>query len=182
VFLRTIAAHRGALTELRPNRAAAGAALARAIDCDCLILDLIFVEYAAERQPDTGGFQKHAAFRAGPHIIRAYTASDVGWMAKTGSEGVASKAQYRAERDEMDHCPHRNSVMRVFEFAGLQFGRLYFDIVAGRPQAYDINTNPSMTQTVTHPNATRRETMGLVQSRLASALADLTQRVSRLPW
>jgi hypothetical protein len=102
-------------------------------------------------------------------------------MAKTGSEGVASAAQYLAEREEMDAYPHHDYVMRMFEFAGLQFGRLDFGIVAGRPQAYEINTNPSMTLTATHPNATRSETMGLVKSRLASALADVTQTVSRLP-
>jgi hypothetical protein len=181
VFLRTIAAHRGALSDLLHDRAAADTALARAIDSGCLIRDLIFVEYAAEPQPNTGGFQKHAAFRVGPHIIRANTVNDAGWMAKTGSEGVASAAQYLAEREEMDAYPHHDYVMRMFEFAGLQFGRLDFGIVAGRPQAYEINTNPSMTLTATHPNATRSETMGLVKSRLASALADVTQTVSRLP-
>lgn len=181
VFLRTIAAHRGALSELLHDRAAAEAALAQAIDSGHLIRDLIFIEYAAEPQPDTGSFQKHAAFRVGPHIIRANTVNDAGWMAKTGSEGIASQAQYLAERAEMDSYPHHDYVMQVFELAGLQFGRLDFGIVAGRPQAYEINTNPSMTLTVAHPNATRSETVGLVKSRLASALADVTQPVSRLP-
>ncbi len=181
VFLRTIAAHRGALTDLLHDRAAADAALARALNSGGLMRDLVFVEYAAEPQPDTGSFQKHAAFRVGPHIIRANTVNDAGWMAKTGSEGVASAAQYLAERAEMDAYPHHDYVMRVFELAGMQFGRLDFGIVAGRPQTYEINTNPTMTLTVAHPNATRSETMGLVKSRLASALAEAAQPVSWLP-
>lgn len=181
VFLRTIAAHRGALSALLDDRAAADTALARAIDSGHLIRDLIFVEYAAEPQPDTGSFQKHAAFRVGPHIIRANTVNDASWMAKTGSEGIASAAQYLAERAEMDVYPHHDYVMRVFELAGLQFGRLDFGIVAGRPQTYEINTNPSMTWSLAHPNATRSETVRLVKSRLASALAELAQPVSWLP-
>ena len=181
VFLRTIAAHRGTLGELLHDRSAADAALTHAVDSGCLLRDLIFVEYAAEPQPDTGSFQKHAAFRIGPHIVRANTVNDVSWMAKNGSEGIASEAQYVAERAEMDAYPHHDYVMRVFELAGLQFGRLDFGIVAGRPQAYEINTNPSMTLKLGHPNATRSETMGLVKSRLASALADVTPPVSWWP-
>lgn len=164
VFLRTIAAHRGALTDLLPDRTAAGAALARALNSGGLIRDLVFVEYAAEPQPETGSFQKHAALRVGPHIIRANTVNDASWMAKNGSEGVASAAQYLTERAEMDTYPHHDYVMRVFEFAGLQFGRLNFGIVAGQPQTYEINTNFSMTMSLAHPNATRSEAMGLVKS------------------
>lgn len=181
VFLRTIAAHRGTLSDLLPDRAAADAALARAIDRGRLLRDLMFVEYAAEPQPDTGSFQKHAAFRVGPHIVRANTVNDAGWMAKKGSEGVASAAQYLAERAEMDAYPHRDQVMRIFEFAGLQFGRLDFGIVAGQMQVYEINTNPEMKLNAVHPSAIRSETMTLVKSRLVSALADVAQPVSRLP-
>lgn len=181
VFLRTIAAHRGNLSDLLHDPAAADAALLRAIDNGFLLRDLIFVEYAAEPQTDTGSFQKHAAFRVGPHIIRANTVNDASWMAKNGTEGIASAAQYLAERAEMDNYPHHRYVMQVFELAGLQFGRLDFGIVAGRPQAYEINTNPTMSLTLAHRDANRRETMGLVRSRLASALTDMTQPVSRLP-
>lgn len=181
VFLRTIAAHRGTLSGLLHDEAAADVALRGAIDSGFPLRDLIFVEYAAEPQPDTGSFQKHAAFRVGPHIIRANTVNDAGWVAKNGSEGVASASQYLAERAEMDAYPHHHYVMRVFELAGLDFGRLDFGIVAGRPQAYEINTNPTMQLTVTHPNATRSETMGLVRSRLTSALAEMAQPVSRVP-
>ncbi len=173
--------HRGALTDLLHDRAAADAALSRALGSGGLMRDLVFVEYAAEPQPETGSFQKHAAFRVGPHIIRANTVNDANWMAKAGSEGVASAAHYLAERSEMDAYPHHDYVMRVFEFAGLQFGRLDFGIVAGRPQTYEINTNPMMKLTATHPNAVRSETMGLVKSRLVSALAEAAQPVSWLP-
>ncbi|OYT99525.1 MAG: hypothetical protein CFE40_06725 [Burkholderiales bacterium PBB1] len=181
VFLRTIAAHRGTLSDLLHDQVAADTALLQAIDHGYLLRDLIFVEYAAEPQPDTGSFQKHAAFRVGPHIIRANTVNDAGWVAKNGTEGLASAEQYLAERAEMDTYPHHDYVMKVFELAGLQFGRLDFGIVCGRPQAYEINTNPTMSLTLAHRNAIRSETMRLVRSRLASALADVTQPVSRLP-
>ena len=120
----------------------------------------MFVEYAAEPQPDTGRFQKHAAFRVGTHIIRANTVNDASWMAKKGTEGVASAGQY---------------------LAGLEFGPLDFGIVAGRPQDYEINTNPSMSLNLAHPNAMGCETLALARSRLASAFAAITNPVSWLP-
>ncbi len=181
VFLRTVAAHRGTLSDLLHDRAAAEAALGQAMKQGHPVRDLMFIEYAAEPQPDTGSFQKHAAFRIGGHIVRANTVNDVSWMAKKGAKGVASQAQYDTERAEMDAYPHHDYVMQVFEFAGLQFGRLDFGIVAGRPQAYEINTNPTMALSQTHPNAVRAETMELVKSRLASALAHVAQPVSRWP-
>lgn len=181
VFLRTVAAHRGTLSDLLHDRAAADAALEQAVNQGHPVRDLMFVEYAAEPQPDTGSFQKHAAFRIDGHIVRANTVNDVNWMAKNGSKGVASQAQYDAERAEMTTYPRRDYVMRVFELAGMQFGRLDFGIVAGRPQAYEINTNPTMALSEAHPNSTRRETMGLIKSRLAAALAEMAQPVSRWP-
>lgn len=181
VFLRTVAAHRGALSDLLHDRAAADAALGQAMNQGHPVRDLMFIEYAAEPQPDTGSFQKHAAFRIGGHIVRANTVNDVSWMAKNGSKGVASQAQYDAERAEMVVYPHHDHVMRVFELAGMQFGRLDFGVIAGRPQAYEINTNPTMALLQAHPNAVRSETMGLVISRLAAALADVAQPVSRWP-
>lgn len=181
VFLRTIAAHRGVLSELLHDEDAANTALRKAIDSGFPLRDLIFVEYAAEPQPDTGSFQKHAAFRVGPHIVRANTVNDADWVAKNGSEGVASAAQYLAERAEMDNYPHRDYVMQVFKLAKLEFGRLDFGIIAGRPQCYEINTNPAMGLTLAHSNPIRSETLGLVRSRLAWALADSAHPVSRLP-
>jgi hypothetical protein len=173
VFLRTIAAHRGVLGDLLHDSASAKAALAHALAAGHPISDLMLVEYAAEPQPETGTFQKHAAFRVGTHIIRANTVNDTSWAAKTGVRHGASDAQYRAERAEMDAYPHTAFVEAVFDLAGMEFGRIDFGIVAGRPQAYEINTNPMMVFASGHENADRQETVDLMQARLVTALAEV---------
>lgn len=173
VFLRTIAAHRGVLGELLPDLDAARAAVADALAAGHPISDLVLVEYAAQPQPDTGTFQKHAAFLVGDRIIRANTVNDTSWAAKNGVRHGASDAQYRAERAEMDAYPHVDFVRRAFDVAGMDFGRIDFGIVDNRPQAYEINTNPMMLFTPGHDNADRRDTMALVQARLVSALAQI---------
>src|SRR5690606_12478798 len=121
---------------------AAKGALEAALLAGYPVRDLLFVEYAAETDPETGGFQKHSAFKIGDRIIRANTVNDKSWMAKNGTRGMATPAQYREERLEMDAYPHEEFVRRVFDAAGLDFGRIDFGIVEGRPQAYEVNSNP----------------------------------------
>ncbi len=181
VFLRTISGHRGVLSDLLQDPAAAKAALEAALDAGYPLRDLLFVEYAAEWDPETGGFHKHSAFKVGDRIIRANTVNEGSWMAKHGEPGMATPAQYRAERIEMDAFPHEEFVRRVFAAAGLDFGRIDFGIVDGRPQAYEVNSNPYMRYKVQHENADRCETIKMLQARLAGAIADLAEPTSRWP-
>ncbi len=175
VFLRTIAAHRGIIGDLLADESAARKAMARAFTKGFPISDLVFVEYAATPDPVTKAFQKHAAYRIGPHIVRANTVNDTDWRAKNGIAGIATAAQYQAELAEYDHYPHDAFVRAVFDFAGIEFGRIDFGIVQGLPQVYEINTNPYMSVRMTHDNADRRATMAAFRAGLVRAFADITQ-------
>src|SRR5690606_3000761 len=62
VFLRTIASHRGPLSELLHNRAEAEAALADHLAAGHPRKDLMFVEYCAEPNAD-GVFRKLSVYR-----------------------------------------------------------------------------------------------------------------------
>ena len=170
VFLRTIARHRGVLSELLPDLASCDEALSRALSEGYPLSDLVFVEYAAAPHPQTGAFQKLSAFRIGDRIIRANTVNDTHWMAKTGIMGLASAAQYHEERLEMASYPLRDYVMRVFEHANLDFGRLDFGHAGGRYEAYEINTNPYMKMALEHPNADRAAMLSIMQEQLIDAL------------
>ena len=50
-----------------------------------------------------------------------------------------------------------------------------FGIVAGRPEIYEINTNPYMSVRMTHDNADRRATMIAFRDELVTAMADITK-------
>lgn len=171
VFLRTLAGHRGVLTELLHDLNECRDAWQMALAQGFTASDLAFIEFAA--MPTEGGvYQKHAAYRIGDQIIRANTVNERHWMAKNGEIGLASDAQYRQELDEMDDYPWRDLVMRVFEVAGATFGRVDFGITAEGPQIYEINTNPSLTissNATPHPNADRRTTQQRIRERLIDA-------------
>lgn len=176
VFLRTGASHRGMITGLLDTRDAAEEALTQALHKGFAITDLIFVEYCAEPMPGTGHFQKHAALRVGKALVRANTVNDQSWTAKNGAANLATPEHYAAERAEYDHWPHRDYAARVFDVAGLDFGRLDFGIVDGRPQAYEINTNPTLKVEVSHANPDRRVTMTRYRDGILDALAAVATR------
>jgi hypothetical protein len=176
VFLRTIASHRGMLTGLIEDRAGAEAALTEAIGKGFPISDLLFVDYCAAPMADTGHFQKHAALRVGKALVRANTVNDTSWAAKNGVANLATPEHYAAERAEYDHWPHHDYVARVFDVAGMDFGRLDFGDVNGRPQAYEINTNPTLKVALNHANPDRRVTMTRYRDGILDALAAVATR------
>lgn len=181
VFLRTIAAHRGILSSLIDSREQARGEIARALQEGFTLSDLMFVEYCAEPIAETGHFQKHSALRIGDAMVRANTVNDRSWVAKDGVPNLATPAHYAAERAEYANWPHRDYAARVFELAGMEFGRLDFGIARGRPQAYEINTNPTLPAGLKHANHDRRVTLRMYRDGIVDGLAALARRVEAPP-
>lgn len=177
VFLRTLAGHRGVLTELLHDLDACKDAWHKALDDGFTASDLAFIEFAAE-PTESGNYQKQAAYRIGDRIVRANTVNERHWMAKNGELGLATDAQYRQELKELDDYPWRDLVMRVFELAGATFGRVDFGITAAGPQFYEINTNPYLSissDATPHPNADRQASQQRIRENLIDAFDAATQ-------
>jgi hypothetical protein len=68
---------------------------------------------------------------------------------------------------------------RVFDVAHIEYGRADFGVVAGRPQIYEINTNPYISADPGSKSATRRTTIAMSTKKLCESLASLdTQRAA----
>ena len=173
VFLRTIHAHRGVASGLLQDVAEAEAALREALAEGLIVSDLVFVEYAAEPHPETGKFRKHAAYRVGDRIIRALSVTEESWIAKNGSLGAATDADYTADLAEHQNYPHAALMRKAFDIAGMGFGRIDYGFVGGRPQIYELNTNPQIGWGRKHPNPDRRSASGIVRDELLDGLAAL---------
>lgn len=173
VFLRTIHAHRGVESDLLHDAAEAEAALRSALDRGRVLSDLLFVEYAAQPAPGSGKFRKHACYGVCGHMIRGLTVTEAGWIAKQGQLGAASDAEYAQDLKDHRADPHAALLRRVFDLAGMDFGRVDYGIVRDRPQIYELNTNPWIRWTHDHPNADRKAAQALLQDQLVDALAGL---------
>lgn len=143
VFLRLDGVHEEPVSDLLHNEDELGEALAKAIDGGCAKTALLIIEYCAE--PVRGGlFRKLSAFRVGDRILGYTCVHDDKWLVKYGSEGVATPEMYEEEYDFVARNPYGEALMQAFELGGIDYGRADFGLVGGRPQIYEINTNPDI--------------------------------------
>jgi hypothetical protein len=142
VFLRAAADHSGPRTELlRSQREIAQAVRALRVRGHRL-RDLIVVEFCDASGCD-GLFRKYAAFRVGDHILPCHLMTSSTWQVKSMVNTVDRRA-IEAELEYVETNPHEGWLWRVFELAGIQFGRVDYGVSDGVPQIWEINTNPTL--------------------------------------
>lgn len=172
VFLRTEAAHRGNLTDLLETPAALEAAIEQALAKGIPRRDLLAIQYCA--QPVRPGmFRKLSAFRVGERMVTSLAVHESRWSAKYGEYGIASDEDYADEHAAIRDNRYGEPLRAAFEAGGIEYGRVDFALVDGRPQVYEINTNPNHKGMTTHPSAVRVEAAQLFQAALIEAFAAL---------
>lgn len=179
VFLKAEADHGPALTDLLPDQAALDAALARLQAAGEPLEGIAVIEYAGE--PIAPGlWTRFTAFGVAGTILPDLPVTERGWMVKSGQLGLVDEAGY-ARHDRMIREGHHTAVLaRAFQLAGIGFGRVDYGLVGGRPQIFEINTNPNMPGLEPpHPSALRQATRAFTWARLTTALAALARRAPR---
>lgn len=154
VFLRREAFHMGTLTEPLADESELKNALEETLRAGIPLRNTMAVEYASE--PSEGGiYRKPSVYRIGDQYFRDTTVNQEHWSVKSGRLGIASDAFYAEERSGMDQVPHLDLIRRVFETARIEYGRVDIGYYKGRPQFYEINTNPNVSFARDHPNPDR---------------------------
>lgn len=174
VFIRTIRAHRGNLTDLirTPQD------LRRELECLVAagrpLSDLMIAEYRAEPLFDDV-YRKLAAYRVGDRVFHAPSVHERSWTAKYGELGIAGADAYRTDLDIMQSNPFEDTLTKAFELANVEYGRIDFGLVGGRPEIYEINTNPSMEGfgDFDHPFEDRRKAIEFSERAYIDALTAL---------
>lgn len=178
VFLRTQSAHRGALSDLLPDRGALEQAIAAALAKGRPRRELMIVEYCAEPARE-GLFRKLASFRIGPAIVSSLGVHQPTWVAKDGVKGIAGQDLYDEEYRMVEETRYGEDVRRAFEIGNIEFGRADYGLVRGRPQIYEINTNPTIAAARKHPFQIRNDASRLSESRVVDALRAIDTAPSR---
>jgi hypothetical protein len=126
----------------------------------------LIVEYCAEPS-ERQMFQKYAAFCVDGEVIPRHLMQSREWMVKSSSR-VHDDGHREEERRYLDTNPHAEWIRRVFTLARIDYGRLDYGIVGGRPQAYEINTNPTIISAeIEKPNPASEWFLGVFAERLA---------------
>ena len=83
---------------------------------------------------------KYSAFRVGDHIIPRHRFLGRTWFVR--GPDYLNEETAGAERDWQAAFAETDQARRIFDIAGIDYGRLDFAIIDGRVQAFEINTNP----------------------------------------
>lgn len=151
VFVRDEHNHQGSLSKLLNRRDDLEAELSRLTRWRRHDLeDLIVVEFC-DTSDETGLFRKYSAFRIGDRIITRCLNFSHDWMVKQGDDGYRREGtnephleRIREEEEYMRSNPHLPWLKKVFDRAAIEYGRVDYSLLDGRPQLWEINTFPQM--------------------------------------
>lgn len=118
-----------------------------------------------------GLWHKWGTFRVAERMSVDHIAVDDNWYVKVGKWDLLNEAAVAEEHEATVSNRFAAELARIFEFAGIEFGRADHATVDGRLVVYEINTNPYVYHYVPDPIPLRRKTQALVRERLAAALA-----------
>ena len=85
---------------------------------------------------------KYAATRLGDHMIAHHIMFERRWEVKGPS--LDDPEMLAEEREFQLGNPHHEMLMKVFDLANIQYGRIDYAMHNGRMQVWEINTNPTL--------------------------------------
>jgi len=118
-------------------------------------------------------FRKLSVYKVGATQIATPSVHERHWAAKYGELGAAGKEGYITDLDTVRTNPFKEHLEKVFALANIDYGRVDFGIVRGRPEVYEINTNPMIEPTTKHPYPERVEAFRLSDTAYLEALSAL---------
>jgi len=124
--------HAGPLTELLPTLEAARRARRR-------YPDALLVEFLDTADGD-GVYRKYSAFRVGDAIVPRHVLFSRHWVVKHPE--LLDPAYLAEELRYLEDNPHEAALRRIFDTAGLTWGRVDYSVHDGVVQTWEINTNP----------------------------------------
>ena len=141
VFIRLEGNHLAPVSGLLHDQDELDRAIEDAIDQGAPRSTMLIVEYCSE-PVRPGLFRKLSVFRVGDRLLGYTCVHDDNWLVKYGKAGLAPAELYEEEYSFVENNPFGAAMLDVFNIAGIDYGRVDFGLVGGRPQIYEINSNP----------------------------------------
>ena len=142
VFLRNERLHEGALSPLLNSEGEIRQAIGRALVQGHKLKDLLIVEFC-DTASETGYYRKYAAFVVGKKVIARSLNYGREWMLKH-SQTEFTLPMVHEELEFVSQNPHEQQLLKIFELAQVEYGRIDYAIKDGRVQTWEINLNPTI--------------------------------------
>ena len=142
VFLREEHHHSGNLSGLLGTPAALTEELARMMMRGYRLSELLVVEFC-DTADAHGVYRKYAAHMIGGEIVPQFVASGTDWMLKYSVQDTTPE-QLLEERAWVLGNPHEARLRRIFELAGVEYGRIDYSMKDDRIETWEINLNATL--------------------------------------
>jgi hypothetical protein len=100
----------------------------------------IAVQYLSARD-DRSRHRKYGAFRFGDRIVPQHLMVSDTWVVKRDLTELGSQL-IEEERNYIVENPHAEQLLKIFDLAEIDFGRVDYCVPDGRVEVFEINTNP----------------------------------------
>lgn len=147
VFLRRANDHKGSLTRLIHERTHLDRAVKRLTSRGIPRNELLAVEFCNTSDSD-GVFRKYSVFVVGDVIVPRHLMHGRNWMLKEPE--FVNAQTIREETEFLAANPHADALRTVFRTARIDYGRADYALLDGRPQIWEINTNPVILKAPKH--------------------------------
>jgi hypothetical protein len=141
----------------------------RAVAAGLPIASLLIIEHAAE-ETRPGLYRRYGCFRVGPARFAHLCVDASDWAAQESRPGLTPPDLEAEERRILRDDPWGPALAPAFDIAGIDYGRADFGLVGGRPQLYEIDTNPEIVFADATPAARRQPSYDLFRASYLSAL------------
>jgi hypothetical protein len=173
VFLRMEGNHAPPLSGLLDNVDQLRKATRLCIKAGYPIGSLLIVEYAAE-PVRPGLYRRLSVFRIGDRMLGHTCAHDDNWIVKYGKTAIAPEELYEEEYEMIRDDSFGEALRPAFVLAGVQYGRADFGLIGGKPQIYEINTNPEVALSPKpSPIQRRNESFALFREKYIAAMREI---------
>ncbi|MHC4939271.1 MAG: hypothetical protein ACYTHK_09910 [Planctomycetota bacterium] len=133
----------------------------------------IFVEFVDTLSPD-GYYRKYAACRVDHHVFARHLLFDRDWPVKLNVEpGPEHRAE---ERAFVESFPDREEVERIFDIAGVEYGRIDYGRGPDGIEVWEINSNPVIVDGPTLRMKGRRAMNEAVLARHVAAMVEFAAK------
>jgi len=141
VFIRDEGEHGGSLTALLYSAREVSDALDRLLKKGRIPQQLLIAEFC-DTADASGVYRKYSVFMIAGKIIPRHLIFSRKWVLKTADLGTAE--MLREEREYMEKNPDESWTRKVFALANVDYGRIDYSFLDGKPQVWEINTNPAV--------------------------------------
>lgn len=141
VFIRAENDHTGSLSALLDSEEELDREIERLVSEGTNRDDKLVIEYCNVAD-ERGIYHWHGAHRVGARIYPVFKKFSKQWMAKDPVDQLTTPEFMAEHEDYVRTNPHEAELLKLFDIARIEYGRIDYAFVDGQIRVFEINTNP----------------------------------------